>query len=390
MYTIGEDVDDEYWCVAAPQSIRAMLNVQQDQMRVLDTGRSNFVYAVVFHPDGKHLLSGNEDGVQRWRLADGQEVGRQTGMDLRTISVSREGNWIVCGTLEGASVWDGEIHAKVVDVEGGNGMAATDVSPDSTKFATGTGRPDNTVSIWSITTGQRLVGPLQHDSRVSAIKFSPGGEHIAIASRLHAICVFDSRNGDKLITVDAVIPQWSPITPLAWSSDGQRIVSACRDNKIRAFDSTGSQLAESQILGDGSTGHNVYSIALAANGKFVASLTSQSTSFLDTSTLEQIGPVIKDSQQMRSIAMSPNSKYLATGKRDGKILIQDLGNILPDSYGPFHVSSVCLRHSGMLDTPHPVPHADKLLRCSLVKTYNKTQNRLHRGATTTMGQALTL
>ena len=313
-------------------------------MRVLNTSGSDDVHAVAFHPDGKHFLSGNDDAVQRWRVADGQEVGRQTEMELRAISVSKDGKWVVCGTFKkGASVWDGTMDKKLINVEGTNLVVAVDVAPDSTRFATGTGRPHNTASIWSITTGQRIVGPLQHDDRVAGIKFSPDGKHIASASRLQAIRIFDSRNGDKLITVDTVIPQWSPITPLAWSSDGQRIFSACHDNKIRSFDvSTGSQVTESLILGDGTTtGHgDVYSIALAANGKFIASVTLRSISFLDTSTLEQIGPVLKDNGNMWSIAISSDSGYLAAGDRDGKVFIRDLGNILPDLYGPFHVSSV--------------------------------------------------
>ena len=307
-----------------------------------------------------HLLSGNEYGIQRWRLEDGQEVGRQTGMKLRAISVSRDGKWIVCGTVKGASVWDSRMHAKVIDVEGVNGVVAVDVSPDSARFATGTATNDNTASIWSITTGQRLVGPLQYDDRVTGVKFSPNGEHFAIARFGGSIRIFNSHNGDGLIAINTLIPELSPITPLAWSSDSQRIFSACRDNNIRAFNvsTQGSQLTGSLILSGGSNGHDVYSISLAPNGKFIAIVARQSVSFLDTLTLEQIGPVIQDSRHMRSITVSPDSRYLTTGDLDGKIFIHDLGNILSDSYGPFYVSSICnfvILASWTSPIPSPMP-----------------------------------
>ena len=302
---------------------------------VLDTGRDARVWAVAFHPDGKHVLGGNSDGIRQWRLTDGREVGKQTGMDLHAISVSRDHKWIVCGTYDGASVWDGEMHNKVIEVEGTNLVWTVDVSPESTRFATGTGGTDNSASIWSITTGRRLVGPLRHDNYITGVRFSPDGQHFATACAGKSIRIFDSQTGDNLVTIKTDIPSRVP-PPLAWSSDGQQIFATSQDKKFRTFNtSTGSQLTESQILQDGSNG--VTSIALATNGNFIATYAQRSIWFLD-STLALIGPVIQDGGRVESIAISADSSHLATGRGDGKIVIRDLGKILPDSYGPFHVS----------------------------------------------------
>ena len=91
------------------------------------------------------------------RLSRGRKTNGQTGKSLYAICVSKDQKWTACGTDQGASVWDGEMHEKFVEVEGKNTVYAVDVSPDSTKFATGN---DNEASVWSITTGERLVGPL--------------------------------------------------------------------------------------------------------------------------------------------------------------------------------------------------------------------------------------
>ena len=288
----------------------------------------------MFHPDGTHLLGGgSEDGIRRWQLSDGQEVGRQTGMTVYAISVSRDQKWIVCGTAEGAMVWDGEMHEKVIVVEDTRTVYAVDVSPDSTKFATGSG---NTASIWSITSGKRLVGPLKHNEKISGIPFSPTGERFATACYTASIYVFDSQTGDKLVTINTTILRKVPATPLAWSSDAQQIFVAS-DHKIRSFKiSTGSLLAESQVLHDGT--NYVYSIALATNNKFIAASGDRSISFLDTSTLTRIGPDIEDGERVASIAISADSSHLVTGRGDGKFVIRDLSKILPDLYGPFNVS----------------------------------------------------
>ena len=288
--------------------------------------------AVSFLPDGVHLLGGGNDGIQRWRCADGQELGKQKGIRLQAIAVSRDCKWIVYGTHQGgASVWDAEMHEKLIDVEGRTTVQAVDVSPDSTWFATGTIRRE--ASVWSISSGQRLIGPLEHDKDVAGIRFSPNGEQVATCCEGgSAVRIFNSRNGDKLIDIKTTTPRKWPITPLAWSSDGQQIFSVSDDNRIKSFAvSTGSQLAESPIL-DGAR-----CISLAGNGKFIATVAEHAVSFLDTSTLTKIGTTFRNSEGMRSIAISSDSSQIATGRRDGKIIVHNLSNFLPDSYGPFRV-----------------------------------------------------
>ena len=361
-----------------------MLNLQEDPIIVLDSGGSTGVKAVAFHSDGIHLLGGGDGGIQRWRLEVGQEVGKQTQMHmvLNAISMSRDHSWIVCGTGNGASIWDAEMQEKVIQVDMKTAMTV-DVSPDSTRFATGSGVPHNEASIWSITGRERLVGPLKHDSYVTAVRFSPNGERIATSCRQGSIRIFDSRNGDELITIKVDTPSIWPCTPLAWSNDGLRIFAASRDNRIKSFDvSTGSQLAESPTLNVNPDDY-VKSIVLAANGRFIATFANRTISFLETSTLTRIDPVIEDSAWIYSIAISPDSGYLATGRNDGKITIRDLGIILPDVYGPFHVSICPSTLLAFQTCLVPSPTLTYYVRHLIARRHNQTSNLQLRAAMTT-------
>ena len=192
---------------------------------LIENGSYGWVYRVTFHPasDGMYFFGGMGDGIRRWRVADGQEVGKRTGMSLHAISVTRDAKWVVCGFDGGANVWDAELQRKVVEVEDANAVWAVDVSPESTRFATGTGtNGGKRAGIWSITTGERLVGPLKHDRGIRGIKFSPDGRHIATACE-DSIHIFDSYNGDQLITTMNSLPppKWSAITPIVWPFDGR-------------------------------------------------------------------------------------------------------------------------------------------------------------------------
>ena len=210
-------------------------------------GGGGSVWAVAFHPDGKHFFDGTNNEIRRWRLADGQELGKQTGMSLYAISVSKDQRWVACGTTSGASIWeDVELRKKVAEVERGEQVFSVDVAPDCTRFATGTQAEE--VTIWSITTGEKLVGPLKHGGSIYGTKFSPDGGRLATACYGDStIRIFDAHNGDQLISVGDPIPINS-FLPIAWFTHSQRLFAVSRDYKIKLFDSsTGSPLAEWQI-----------------------------------------------------------------------------------------------------------------------------------------------
>ena len=288
-----------------------------------------------------HLFSGTSNEIQQWRLADGQEVGRQTGMNVSAISVSRDQKWVVCGTVEGASVWDAEIRRKVVEVEGVVYVGGVDVAPDCSRFATGTDRKE--ANIWNITTGERLVGPLKHDSGVKAVRFSPDGGRIAtLCYGDSPIQIFDSNDGNQLLSIENSMIYPAPLTPIAWSTDSQRLFAISTGYKTKCFDSsTGSQLAEWQIHENGDPDN--MSIALSPNNKFIASSSGRFLSFWDTSTHTQLG-IVEDTSQIYSIAFSHDGNRLASGALgSGRIIIWDLSGIIPESYLPINVSIRFLR-----------------------------------------------
>ncbi|KAH0826746.1 quinon protein alcohol dehydrogenase-like superfamily [Lanmaoa asiatica] len=82
------------------------------------------------------------------------------GSEVSTIAVSQCGKWVVSGTKSGwVTVWNAKSHEKVTEFKGhGREVCAVDISPDSTRIATGSN--DKTVSVWSLSTGQRLLGRL--------------------------------------------------------------------------------------------------------------------------------------------------------------------------------------------------------------------------------------
>lgn len=265
------------------------------------------------------------------------------------ISASKDHKWIVCGTSWGVSVWDAEIQEKAIEMESTYTVAAIDVSPDSTRLATVRyGKYEAFVS--SITTGEKLLGPLQHDKAVAEIRISPDNSKIATLCEAGSIRTFDCQNGDQLIHIDSTSSGFSRITSLVWSNDARQILAvASKDMKIKVLDATtGSQVTESQIFGNAPL---IGSIAPAANGRLIAAITDPiSISLLDTSTFAQVGSAISDNDsRIWSLALSADGGHLATGGYNGKIIIRDLSNILPDPVGNL---SFCHQNSHVEFTVH--------------------------------------
>lgn len=310
------------------------------------------IYSVLFTEDGKQVLSGNGKGtLQHWQAKDGRKIGAQIptgGSEVCAAALSPDRKWLVCG-LKGlagvgfkrgkaavhAKVWDAQTHRKVLDIKGHtDAVLSVDISPDSTKFVTGGSETPASVFIWSILTGEQLVGPLQHDDFVVAVRFSPNGDRIATATAAqNQIRIYDSQNGQQLLNMTFRALRYTS-SWLTWSADGSHLLAASCSEVHRFDASSGSLLSKWSVPGGGSTA----SIALSRNQKFVVVVAYRSVSFWDASTEKQIGTVINCASDVWSIALSPNDDRIATGEQTGKVTVRSLRDILPDWYLTMHVS----------------------------------------------------
>ena len=301
-------------------------------------------------------MSGGEEGkIRRWRVEDGMEVGTpmDAGGTVHNIAVSQDGKWVVSGTKRGlVMVWNAKSHKKVTEFKQIDGhrysvgqVYAVDVSPDGTRIAAGS--DDGTLCVWSLSTRQRLLPPLEHgDCCVVAVKFSPDGRLIAIATQsVHnndgSVQTKDSYNGGGLFEFPVKVTARSESSfnqSLAWASDSRQLFALSHDGNIHCLDvSTGTMLSKWAIH----SSDQVRCIALAGNGAFVAASANSSISFWDTATREQIGSVAKHSRRIHSVAISANYD-LVTGEQMS-ITLRGLCGILPSH----HFDNVCLRETLM-------------------------------------------
>ena len=78
---------------------------------------------------------------------------------------------------------------------------------------------------------QTLTG---HTDAVWSVAFSPDGQRIVSGSDDKTVKIWDANNGKELKTLTGHYTVWS----VAFSPDGQRIVSGSRDNTLKIWDAS--------------------------------------------------------------------------------------------------------------------------------------------------------
>ena len=295
-------------------------------------------YALTFSANGEHLLSGGFGGVRVWRVEDGQETATMEALTVQCLAMSRDGRWIAAGTsMGGLHVWDAKTHEQIIARKSrspsydpiSHTIHGLDFSPDSTRLVAAS--QDRTASIWDITTRKEVLELRHVYYAVIAAKFSPQGDRIATTATVGALAaaatekrnsvrVWNSNDGSSLLEIPI---EATPLhnTGLVWLGQHLWVTT---DSKIHQIEpSTGSVVSEWPVR----DGNDVSCVALAKQGEFIACSTERTVTFWDTSTHTKLG-LIQHSQDIRSIALSLDDRFIAISGKYGEITIKRLSGII--------------------------------------------------------------
>ena len=124
--------------------------------------------------------------------------------------------------------------------------------------------------LWSTESGKLLHTYEGHRSYVNAIAFSPDGEKILSGSRDNTVRLWDTDSGKLVHTLEG---HTSSVNAIAFSPDGQKILSGSRDNTVRLWDTDSGKLVHTY------EGHRseVYAIAFSPDGQQILSGSTDNT-----------------------------------------------------------------------------------------------------------------
>jgi WD40 repeat protein/tRNA A-37 threonylcarbamoyl transferase component Bud32 len=255
------------------------------------TGHQDSVDAISWSPDGVRIASASRDRtVQVWVAldnSDGNAVVTYSNHDAPVYAVSwssfanQQAQYIASGDREGVvHVWRSTDSSEVFAFTQHQGrVRAVAWLPGGQDVASG--GDDQTVMVWdplsmdSNSDASPLARYTHHNDSILAVAWSPNGKYIASASADNTVQVWNAlTGGDPLVTYTG---HQSAVNAVSWSPDGKRIVSGSSDGTAQIWDaSNGKHLYT--YNGHSLNGPNfVYGVAWSADGRLIASASADNT-----------------------------------------------------------------------------------------------------------------
>jgi len=211
------------------------------------TGHKEWVQGLSQTPDGKRLVSGDDQGVIIvWDLPAGKELNRwQVKNWVRGVGISPDGKTVAASqhvpyrdkikVMPSFHLWDADTGKMKLDLtkEITGGMTAIAYSPDGKWLAMCRGNVEGPgkVTLLDPSTGMKIreFKP-DHSNGANDLAFHPDGKHLFSAGRDQLVKVWQLEDGKLVRDFGKFVERGYWITSIAISPDG-RLLAAADDNE---------------------------------------------------------------------------------------------------------------------------------------------------------------
>jgi WD40 repeat protein/serine/threonine protein kinase len=292
--------------------------------------------SITFSPDNKWLAFATHfGGVRLWDVTTRSEItnlpsfnsslariGLAFSPDSRTLAYNENEHGAIL-------LWD--VASRSVDRLAGHHdlVRSLAFSPDGQSLASGS--QDRTARIWNLAEQRKVFGFTNDSGEFGSIAFSPDGRILAMSvggSAGRVIRLEDVQTGSPITQLRG---HRKSISSLAFTRDGQTLLSASDDGTIRVWDvvppvkeKAAHLFAQNSI----STEWRAYGPALflAPDGRhLLAVYTNETFSVWDTLRLAEGQRHRLPLTNTTTAAVAPGGRLAAFGSRDGKMMLWDVG-----------------------------------------------------------------
>jgi len=325
------------------------------------TGHTKDVWSASFSPAGKLVVSASHDGTVRiWNAKSKahEQVGEPfTGHGHNGVEKALflpNGTHVVSASRGSILFWDTATHAEIAKPLYNPGYPFA-ISPDGSCIALPTEDDSHTLEIRAIQTGAQIGQLLTgHRSSMNAVAFSPDGQHIVTSAVDHTLRTWDAKTGALINVMDLT----GYIVHIAFYLDDRHIMTL-GENDIHFWDmNTQSQIQQGISREIGS----VDSAAISPTGDQIAAFEDCSKS-VQIWTFDPLADHLARAHNfdLTSASYSPDGKQIVTACTDNSVCIWDA-----ETYS--QVQSPLIGHSGPVNSASFSPDGRLIVTASKDET----------------------
>jgi len=195
------------------------------------------IAAAAFSSDGSVAAVAGRSGVEVLNTADGGRIGLLPTRPVRALAVSRDGSFVAAADGTRVSVWRVGTDEPVGAIEEDQPTTAIAFSVDARRLAVGTA--NGTIRIWTLS-GRRVAAFDGPKRRVVNVVFSPEADRLAAGFGDGTLAVWSVRERRRL-NQRLEHRQGKSVMSVAFSSGGQRLVTAGADATVRVSNAATGQ-----------------------------------------------------------------------------------------------------------------------------------------------------
>ncbi|MHB8522283.1 MAG: WD40 repeat domain-containing serine/threonine protein kinase [Limisphaerales bacterium] len=320
----------------------------QGEQRFILGSHSNGVTAVGFLPNGKTAFSaGKDNAVRLWDLETKRQVAvLPHAAKVTGAACSPDGRWLATSTEDRKNplrLWDLATQQAIQGLLTNASLRPNSLafSPDSKLLAFLDYRTG--VHVWSLAAHRDIAQlPAYHHWLASwGLAFSPDGLSLAYSENEAGDIVLWNIRGRSVVR-RLKGHAWY-VTALAFTPDGQLLVSGSADRTVKLWDvASGSERATFTNSNLGHGVHDVTSARLSPDGKLLATAASgggQRITIQDVPSGREIIRFRGHQNFVTDMAFSPDERTFISGSLDGTVRLWDLTPSLSSS-STFSVESI--------------------------------------------------